>query len=86
MFQAMAVTYFNSSFLKTYLPVLALTMKVRVPAAAALIPPETGASTKTAPIIALLSANSLLTAGSTVLLSINREPDLLAPRIPSEPV
>ena len=61
-------------------------MKVRVPAAAALTPPETGASTKTAPIMALFSANSLLTAGSMVLLSISREPDLLAPRMPSEPV
>ena len=61
-------------------------MNVRVPAAAALIPPETGASTNTALINALFSANSLLTAGSTVLLSINREPDRLAPRIPSEPV
>lgn len=61
-------------------------MKVRVPAAAALIPPETGASTKTAPFCALLSANSLLTAGSTVLLSINREPDFMAPRMPSEPL
>ncbi len=50
------------------------TMKVRVPAAAALTPPETGASTNMAPLALAASDMALLTAGSIVLLSINRAP------------
>ena len=50
------------------------TMKVRVPAAAALTPPETGASTKMAPLAFAASDIALLTAGSIVLLSIKRAP------------